>query len=300
MGIVEKTRDLLEDSIFWLIFLSGSTLSFIISVNQSTFSSFQRLFLAGISLSLILAGSWCLIERKNLRIAVMTGIFLFSGIYGLHVSSEPSQCLGWFAESSQNPVTGQCQAFVYGGCGPTPEPWYYKDSCTTQAKEEMCGRLAKASGDESETLHSRLCVYYPKINLSVVEYDSGNETLRLKVTESTFNLSNTGKLRIEPWENRSFRIKRSGKTYNTSVLIAQNEKSVFNGSLNAGDEFTVVYDGTDFDGDGRKGVDFKSDPEISYVLEWWNSELSRETDIAVMFLDKNRSVRVSHIYRGRN
>ena len=290
----QKLEVYLGDRTFLSILVVGVLISLFISVNNRSFNSFILVFLSGSVVSLLVAVSWSFIENRYISSVIVIAIFLTAGFTALGALHNQSRCLAWSAHSAENLVTGECKAFVYGGCGPTPEPWYYT-TCSEQSQEELCNQLQNSSREDSDKLYDRLCIEYPDLNLSILNYDEVNETLKLQVTESEFNLSNTDKLRIEPWENRSFRIRKDGKTYDTSVLIAEAEPSIFNGSLDSGDEFTIVYDGTDFDNDNRSGADFRDGDWITYVLEWWNNKYNG-TDVAVAQINSNRSISVEQLY----
>jgi len=265
-----KTKKLLKpQSIFWKISGTGLLISLLISITERTFSSFIELFSVFAVLSLAVAVVWTLPERRYLSIvAVLFVVITAIPIIGFTQSG--GKCLAWSAHSAQDPVTGQCQSFVYGGCGPKPDPWYYKDSCSPESKERMCERLSRSSKEDADQLQHYLCTDYPDLNFTMIDYDEANETLTLEITESEFNQSNTERIYIIPSEEK-FRIRRDSQTYNTSNLVAQNESSAFNKSLEHGDRFTIIQDGTDSDNDGTKGVDYNHGL-ISYVLRWQSHE----------------------------
>lgn len=131
----------------------------------------------------------------------------------------------------------------------------------------MCERLENSNKEDADQLHHSLCTDYPDLNFTVVSYNPDNESLTLEVTESEFNSSNAEKLRIKSGD-KLFQMRRNGQIYNTSNLLASNETSIFNDSIEPGDHFTIVRDGFDSDGDGIEGVDFEQEDYESYILRW--------------------------------
>ena len=193
----QKLEVYLGDRTFLSIFAVGVLISLFICVNNRSFNSFILVFLSGSVVSLLIAVSWSFIENRYISSVIVIAVFLTAGFTALGALHNQSRCLAWSAHSVENPVTGECKAFVYGGCGPTPEPWYYT-TCSEQSQEELCNQLQNSSREDSDKLYDRLCIEYPDLNLSILNYNEVNETLKLQVTESEFNLSNTDKLRIEP------------------------------------------------------------------------------------------------------
>ncbi len=260
---------------FLSIFLSGTALSFLLWMNHQSFDEFLVVFSIGSVSSFLIAISWTEIERKHVRLAAVAAVFVafsLTTVFYMVNSSMGHKCLAWSAHSAENPLTDQCETFVYGGCGPTPEPWYYRDSCSPESTERMCDRLENSSKEDADELHYHLCTDYPDLNFTAKEYDERNETLTLEITESEFNSSNTENLKIVGRKDEGFRMKRGDRIYNTSNLLAKYNRSVFNGSLEVGDRFTVTYDGSDLDKDERKGADNREEDYATYVLRWQKEE----------------------------
>ena len=261
MNFREKSEELVEDRVFLGIFLTGVLLSFIFSVNNKSFPVFLGFFFSGSFVSLLAAVSWRGIETGYLKILAVLAVFLVSGSAGLFYLQGQFSCVAWSAHSAENPVTNTCHAYVYGGCGPTPEPWYYSQ-CSPESEERLCDRL--------DQLHEHLCTDTPKLEFNISSYDRENETITFEVIESTVNSSNTEILKLAD-DDRNFTLKADGGIYNHSILVGKKNRSIFGESLEGGDEFTVLRDGDDLDGDGVDGADSGEDMSVFYSFNWRNN-----------------------------
>ena len=271
MRLREKLSEVANNRRFLGIFLIGVLLSFILSVNNKSFPVFLGFFLSGSVVSFLVAASWTGIEKNYLKVIAVLALFLVSGTVLLFFLQGQFSCLGWSAHSAENPVTNTCQAYVYGGCGPTPEPWYYSETCSPEPKAEMCEKLRESSKEEDEKLRQHLCTEPPEFNISVVDWDRDNETLTLTVSESDIDLSNTRAFRIgDPDE--TLQVERKGNVYNTSMLFSSFQESVFQGSIPEKSNFTVITDGDDLDNDGTEGVDSLEDELIHLQFLWWDKK----------------------------
>ena len=292
MELRGKLSEVSRDRRFLGIFLTGVLLSFILSVNNKSFPGFLGFFLLGSLVSLLVAVSWTGIERNYLRVIAVLAILLASGSGLLFFIKGQTSCVAWSAHSAENPVTGTCQAYVYGGCGPTPEPWYY-GQCSPESRNEMCGRLKDSEEEEDERLRHHLCTDTPELSFSVISYDEKNETMALEVEKSTVNSLNTRFLKIGG-EEKNFTIRANGELYNNSILISRVRESIFGNSLENGTEFTILRDGDDADEDGINGVDPYGDSGIFYNLQWYDEDGSDTGNMALEY-SKSEGVETSWI-----
>lgn len=267
MKVQEKIKELAGDRVFLGIFLTGVLISFFASVNQIGVLLFLGFFLSGSLISLMVALSWSEIQTGYLRVLAILAVFLVSGSAGIFYFQGQTSCLAWSAYSAENPVTNTCHAYVYGGCGPTPDPWYYQDTCSAEAKDNLCQDLRESGSDEEERLEHHLCTETPDFNISVVERDRENETLALKVSESSIDASNTRSLRIGG-PDETLRLERNGVAYNTSLLLSPYQESVFESSVPENSSFTVLRDEDDLDDDGIQGVDSREGNMIHLQFSW--------------------------------
>jgi len=265
--VQEKIKELAGDRVFLGIFLTGVLISFFASVNQIGVLLFLGFFLSGSLISLMVALSWSEIQTGYLRVLAILAVFLVSGIAGIFYFQGQTSCLAWSAYSAENPVTNTCHAYVYGGCGPTPDPWYYQDTCSPEAKDNLCQDLRESGSDEDERLAHHLCTETPEFNISVIERDRENETLALKVSESSIDASNTRSLRIGG-PDETLRLERNGTVYNTSLLLSPYQESVFESSVPENSSFTVLRDEDDLDDDGIQGVDSREGNLIHLQFSW--------------------------------
>lgn len=279
MRLREKLSEVSKNRRFLGIFLIGVLLSFILSVNNKSFPVFLGFFLSGSVVSFLVAASWTGIEKNYLRVIAVLALFLVSGTGLLFFLQGQFSCLAWSAHSAENPVTNTCQAYVYGGCGPTPEPWYYSDSCSPESKAEMCEKLRESSKEEDEKLRHYLCTDTPELNLSVVEYDRENETMTIEVEESTVSPLNTRFLKIGG-DDVNLTIRANGKTYNHSILVSRVRESIFGSSIENGTQFTILRDENDADGDGVEGVDPYEDIGVLYNFKWYDEDGSDAGNMA--------------------
>lgn len=268
MDFQEELAEFSSDRTFLGIFLTGVLLSFILSVNKKSFPVFLSFFLSGSLASFLVAASWTGIEKNYLRVIAVLSIFLVSGSGLLFYFQGQTSCLAWSAHSAENPVTNTCHAYIYGGCGPTPEPWYHTQ-CSPESKAEMCEGLRESGKDEDEKLRQHLCTESPEFNISVVERNRDKETMTLRVSESNIDLSNTRAFRIgDPDE--TLQLERNETVYNTSMLFSSFQESVFQGSIPEKSNFTVITDGDDLDNDSIEGVDSLEDELIHLQFQWWD------------------------------
>lgn len=255
---------------FLAIAFAGVVISLFASANLRTFSSFLVTFSIGTALSLAISYSITARASNKLKSILIISVLIISSFAVLFTAQGRLGCVAWQAHSAQNPLTNQCEAIVYGGCGPKPDPWYYKDQCSPEPKQAMCERLQNSNREDADKLEYSLCTNYPELVLSKTEYDEENEELTLEVVESEYSFSNTKNLSLVNDRNGDFEIKNGAKVYNTSVLLGRGQKSVFNNSINQGDAFTIVDDGHDLDNDGVNGVDYREGETSFYQIYYWN------------------------------
>lgn len=269
MELREKLSEVSSDRRFLGIFLTGVLLSFAFSVNNKSFPVFLGFFLSGSVVSLLVAALWTGIEKNYLRVIAVLAILLASGSGLLFFLQGQSSCVAWSAHSAENPVTNTCHAYVYGGCGPTPEPWYY-GQCSPESRNDMCGRLENSSREDADQLHQHLCTDTPELGFEVASYDDENETITLEVEESNVNSTNTRILQLA--DDRNYTIEVDGEIYRHGVLVNRVNDSIFGKSLEEGDRFTVIRDGVDHDEDGIKGADPVEGVGVFFTFWWKNNE----------------------------
>lgn len=292
MELREKVTEVSSNRRFLGIFLTGVLLSFILSVNNKSFPVFLGFFLSGSVISLLVASLWTGIEKNYLRVIAVLAILLASGSGLLFFLQGQFSCLAWSAYSAENPVTNTCHAYVYGGCGPTPEPWYY-GQCSPEPRNEMCEKLRDSEGEENEKLRHHLCTDTPELSFSVISYDEENETMTLEVEKSTLSSFNTRFLKIGG-DEKNFTIRANGELYNNSILISRVRESIFGNSLENGTEFTILRDGDDADEDGINGVDPYGDSGIFYNFQWYDEDGSDTGNMALEY-SKSEGVETSWI-----
>ena len=284
-------KDLRYDIGFYVV-LVGIFITLALVYDQRTFSDFVSKMVIGSALSIAIGLIVYKTDSEPLHICLF--LVLLSSLGGIHLDTN-DRCLAWAAQSAEDPVTGQCRSFVYGGCGPTPEPWYYEETCSSESQERMCSRLESSNNEEDRKKGRWLCTDYPDFNMTLVRHNLENETLKVRVTENEFNYYKKKKFAITIHEDMEIRIEHDGELYNTSNLIAKNETSVFNDSMNIGDEFTIVYDGIDRDGDGRKGADFEHG-DLWYHFEWSKTGEKEGTHLGSMRVSKKDGLEYSQMF----
>ena len=122
---VSDLKNFLHDRrrlVFAAVFLTGVLLSFVGFVNSRTFPDFIAGFGIGLAASFSAAYALTSFDRRKTVISAivfaLSAFFVFITFFG----NSGANCLAWSPHTAENPLTGKCEAFIYGGCGPKPDP----------------------------------------------------------------------------------------------------------------------------------------------------------------------------------
>ena len=115
----------LTNPVFISVILLGAVLSFLVFINSESLFRFLTGFGLGVIASIsaayaLITETWRRILLFGLVSAATVSLVILS-FYG-----GGNSCLAWSPHTAENPVTGKCEAFIYGGCGPKPDPWHYR------------------------------------------------------------------------------------------------------------------------------------------------------------------------------
>lgn len=292
---LSSLKEFLDDRrklVFAAVLLTGSLLSFVGFVNSRSFQGFVAGFGTGLAASF--SAAYGLIEENRRKTVISAAVFILSAffVFITFFGNSGANCAAWSPHTAENPVTGKCQAFIYGGCGPKPDPWYYQE-CGPDSKEKLCDRIPQEIDNSPERFERMVCMFEPDLEMELVDYSEENEKLELEVTENQFNTSNTRELGFTG-KGEGFRILKENQVYNTSLLISRDQESVFNSTMSAGDRFTIVYDGLDSDNDGVEGADYR-EGRIRYTLEWVSSS-GFEIETGGVLLNREQGFSFDHVY----
>lgn len=272
-----------EDRKFLAIFGTGIVLSFLVSFNSIGITIFASRF-AGLSLvTLLIASAYRFIETGWIKAGAMILVLLISGLTGFTFLYTSQSCLAWSAHSAENPVTSQCKAYVYGGCGPKPSPWYYT-SCSTDSKQAMCDRLDNASSERKQKLEEHLCRDRPDLRIAVTDYDWERKNLEVNLTEGRFSTFNTRKLELRTARRTEIGLAKNESIQNSSLLLSDNETGLFRWQIKSGDSFNVT------------NITFNNETEWRHLIFKWTNRENNTVTLAEAEVNQTQVIDF-HVFR---
>jgi hypothetical protein len=208
--------------------ITGLILGFLIMFQASTFfyMVFGTLYIA--LMFYTIGKIWESTEKLYKRLIIIFGILvLFVGLFivlGM-ISGAFMSCMAYMPYTAQNPVTGVCESYVYGGCGPKPHPWYYKESCNPKSLQEMCQK----TGPNNE--ESRICRQVPVSLTRIDDLDLSCDRLadRINAPAQKYQCSINSRFINK---HKSEDLRRGFPEGSKYAVYQNNEKIVDSGNLN--------------------------------------------------------------------
>lgn len=267
MSIREYFEGVGEDRTFLAILGAGLLLSLAVSINSKSFGLFASRFTAVFLVAFLTASAYRFINNGWMKVGAAILILLISGLTGFTFLYTSQGCLAWMAHSAENPMTGQCNAYVYGGYGPEPSPWYYS-SCSTDSKQAMCDRLDNATSERKQKLESHLCRDRPDLEVEATDYSQEEDALELNFTEARFSTLNTRNLELRTVRGTEIGLARNESVQNSSVLLSIDKTGLFPRMIKSGDSFTVT------------NITFSNGTEIRRLVFKWTDRENETVTLA--------------------
>lgn len=117
--------------------LTGLLISVLIFYRAPTFLEFAGFTLYLTAVSGLAGLSWRNIDGRAFRFVALI-ILTPAAVLLLLFTGLTTSCLAYFPYTAENTFTGECQKFVYGGCGKKPHPWFYEEGCSPESLKEFC------------------------------------------------------------------------------------------------------------------------------------------------------------------